>query len=496
MEILMRPCVVLLLLVTGCGLNVCKRGTVLLSLAYGPGLRGTRGPVAISLGLTVDESTQTTSFTFGGQQTDTVEITFAKGYPDAMKQLTLTVTATWGTTTLATITKTFTTSPNCTFQAITLDSTAITTPMVDAAASRDMAAAASLSCMNAAWRCDGNTPAQCINGAWVSQAPCAWPTPFCATGSCVRPASCDVTTSNCGPSHGDDCCSIGTLIPGGKFKRDYDGVTATNPNYPATVSPFYLNQFEVTVGRFRKFVNSAMGTQSSAPAEGAGALVSAPGSGWKPDWNQHLAPSKEALITGLNCDSSFQTWVDDVAQSQNENRPINCVTWYEAFAFCVWDGGRLPTEAEWDFAAAGGSNQSAYPWSGPIGQEHVPDGGMPQIDPSEASYYVDDTNQCMGDGIPKCKLTDLVVAGSKPAGQGQWTHRDLAGNVAEWVLDYASTGYIDSCVDCVNLTENANRVLRGGSYFSPAFVLTASARSSDLPIRRATTYGFRCVYPR
>jgi hypothetical protein len=54
------------------------------------------------------------------------------------------------------------------------------------------------------------------------------------------------------------------------------------------------------------------------------------------------------------------TWTDTVGP--NENLPMNCVPWYKAFAFCVWDGGRLPTEAEWNYAATGGNEQRKYPW--------------------------------------------------------------------------------------------------------------------------------------
>ena len=67
-----------------------------------------------------------------------------------------------------------------------------------------------------------------------------------------------------------DCCKS-LLVPGGTFDRSYDGVDFMDPNYPATVSDFYLDKYEITVGRFRQFVNAGMGTQTSPPAAGAGA---------------------------------------------------------------------------------------------------------------------------------------------------------------------------------------------------------------------------------
>ncbi len=146
-------------------------------------------------------------------------------------------------------------------------------------------------------------------------------------------------------------------------------------SHPATVSTFRLDKYEVTVGRFRKFVQAWDG--GWRPAGGAGRhtylaggkdLVdsSAPGSyetGWNPAWNAQLAGDEANWDLNLACDASEYTWTP--SPGANERHPVNCVTWYEAYAFCAWDGGFLPSEAEWNYASAGGSEQRVYPWSSP-----------------------------------------------------------------------------------------------------------------------------------
>ena len=136
-----------------------------------------------------------------------------------------------------------------------------------------------------------------------------------------------------------------------------------------TVGGFYLDEFEVTVGRFRRFVDQYDGT---VPAEGAGAHPKIPGSGWQTAWNKYYHATREKLVAAIKCDSTYQTWHD--SPSGTEQHPMNCVTWYEAFAFCAWDGGRLPTEAEWEKAAAGGDENRLFPW------------GMAEADITRASY--------------------------------------------------------------------------------------------------------------
>ncbi len=143
---------------------------------------------------------------------------------------------------------------------------------------------------------------------------------------------------------------------GGTFYRSYDGVTYTDWSYPATVSAFRLDNYEITVGRFRKFV--AAYTQHMI-ARGAGKNPNNPADpGWDSAWDSLLPADRAALSSALETapEQRFSTWTGG-----NDNLPMNCIDWYEAEAFCIWDGGRLPTEAEWNYAASGGTEQHVVP---------------------------------------------------------------------------------------------------------------------------------------
>jgi formylglycine-generating enzyme len=273
------------------------------------------------------------------------------------------------------------------------------------------------------------------------------------------------------------------MVSGGGYFRSYDPVGdafSGNQNFPATISSFHLDKYEVTVGRFRAFVASAHGTQEHPPEVGSGTHPNLPGSGWQETWNTNLEQGTAALQAAIKCSSTFQTWTD--LPGGNDNRPMNCITWYEAMAFCIWDGGYLPTEAEWNFAAAGGEEQRAYPWSIPsISTE---------IDPSHAGYF--DGTDCVGDGKPGCTLTDLYPVGIHPRGDGRWGQSDLAGGVSEYVLDWAAS-YKTDCIDCANLSPSDFLRLRGGSSSQLVGSQRTGFRQTTLPSRRGNDLGVRCA---
>ena len=256
-------------------------------------------------------------------------------------------------------------------------------------------------------------------------------------------------------------------------------------NYPATVNSFVLDKYEVTVGRFRKFVEAGQGTQGSPPAAGAGGHPRLPGSGWDSAWNTNLLPDTVALRNEVHCASQYQTWTDD--PGINENKPMNCVTWYEAMAFCIWDGGYLPTEAEWTYAAMGGGEQRAFPWSTPVSSTN--------IDCSYANYAIDNP---IGMYCVNGMTGALNRVGSESTkGDGKWGHSDLAGNVWEWMLDWYVSPYPQpqSCNDCADLTASSTRVILGGGFNNDDSNLRTAHRYDVPPGSRGNNVGLRCYPP-
>ena len=334
-------------------------------------------------------------------------------------------------------------------------------------------------CSPGAQQCSGATPQTCsAAGAWLSAAAC--PFGACVDGACIDLSAgkyCNIAgdgLTNCGPSGNENCCTS-AVVTGGTVQLD--------STHTATVSDYKLDKYEITVGRFRKFVDAVVagwtppvGSGKHSHLNGGSGLSNGSGGyepGWDATWNTNL-PTAKATWDGtsyLACDATYQTWTS--AAGANEKRPVNCTNWYQSEAFCIWDGGFLPSEAEWQYAAAGGSEGRQYPWSVP-----------------PSSTTIDDTLAVYCGG--SCSTTQNV--GAKPSGNGKWGQSDLAGNVREWTLDWYLSPYASAAsTNYANVAASWDRVLRGGSFGDGASRLLASTRGNYPPAVRDGIAGARCA---
>jgi len=303
-------------------------------------------------------------------------------------------------------------------------------------------------------------------------------------GSAATPPSCapgGPGMTDCGSGR-ENCC-ISLDVVGGTYNRTYrnSGSGPTGQADPATVSNFRLDKYLVTVGRYRQFAAAwtggwmpAAGAGKHAYLNGGGLTMTAGGveTGWDTTWNTNVRPTNASLTGGSYCDSTHATWTTS-ATGGRETFPSNCVNWYEAYAFCIWDGGFLPSEAEWEYAAAGGSEQRQYPWG------TAAPGTMNQY-AIYGSYFTGNS-------------TGLAPVGTAAMGAGRWGQLDLAGEIWEWALDWKNT-YVNPCVDCVSLTKASYRIVRGDNYGGSVNNLVPTVRGGDIaPEGRDSNFGFRCA---
>ena len=158
-----------------------------------------------------------------------------------------------------------------------------------------------------------------------------------------------------------------------------------------------------------------------------------------------------------------------------EDHPINCVSHDQASAYCKWAGGSLPTEAQWQKAAAGGDS-----WPYPTGESTL-----------TCEHAV---MSQQGDG---CGRGTTWPVGSKPKGKSPYGALDMAGNVAEWVIDWYDARYYREAPesDPAGPAQGAMRSVRGGNWRDAApRMLRTSARDKRPPATHSIQVGFRCVY--
>jgi sulfatase modifying factor 1 len=289
--------------------------------------------------------------------------------------------------------------------------------------------------------------------------------------SCAQPLRCGV--------EGESCCTR-FVVPAGEFQL---GQSNPSPGVPAFVDSFLLDSYEVTTGRFAEFVRDYAAWRAAGnPIAGAGVYDGQAATGWQERWRTAL-PANEAELRS-NVSNGCPAFASFQLVDSRPDLPMNCVSWFEAFAFCLWDGARLPTELEWEYAARGGAQLRPFPWQvdaepvrlDTVGSEVVFNCGRPNDVTTEP-----------------CVFEDLPSVGSFPAGTSRWLQKDLAGSLAEWVFDGFREPYPESCSRCVQTDVESRRLVRGGSWFDlGSEQLLATARNHGDPAYRDYWVGFRC----
>ena len=250
------------------------------------------------------------------------------------------------------------------------------------------------------------------------------------------------------------CVSGSVTISGGSFKmgcnKDLEGSCPEDavPEHDVSLSSYVMDKFEVPVELFEKCMAENVCTNDD--------------------------PEKPHFRT--NTDS----YKCNIGHSGRKNHPANCVTWHGAKAYCEWLGKRLPTEAEWEYAAKSGKVQ-IYPW-----------GNTP---------VASCDNTIMKGEASGCGSNSTFPIGSKADGVSEHGIFDLSGNVAEYTEDWYEKKFYS--------TEEASKtdpqgpgepekdkfkVIRGGSYIYGESHTRASFRSSAKLDDPAIDFGFRCVF--
>ena len=250
------------------------------------------------------------------------------------------------------------------------------------------------------------------------------------------------------------------LIPAGTFEMGSENVSE-DPVHTVHLDAFYMDVYEVTNAQFKAFVDA------------------------NPQWQ------KDNIDDKFHNDYYLFKWTGTDYPAGKAEHPVVNVSWYAAMAYAEWAGKRLPTEAEWEYAARGGLAGKKYPW------------GDAEPTYAHANYSERDENWNIIGGIG-----DTTPVGQYAAnGYGLY---DMAGNVLEWCLDAHDPGFYAESDNSRNpiaggmtiqeLRENFATInslfwLRGGCWGFSANALRVAYRWLDNATIASSLFGFRCVRP-
>jgi formylglycine-generating enzyme required for sulfatase activity len=249
-------------------------------------------------------------------------------------------------------------------------------------------------------------------------------------------------------------------VPPGEFKMKSlpgGGYDESRNEKPVSNLPlFYISKYETTISMYADYLNEI-------GREGAG-------------WNKRMSNSNRC---GIIQNGANPTFTYSIAPNR-QNYPVTYVSWYDAAAFLRWCGLRLPSEAEWEKAVRGGiylDGDVTKQRKNPLPERKYPWGNE---SPNAKSAY-----RCNYDG------DDDGFPYSAPVGSfGQFNSPygacDMAGNVAEWTLDWYSTSY--------HVGLDGFRMVRGGSWMAVPSACDAITGATQLPLKESSIMGFRACY--